>query len=326
MKKSILILVILILMIGCAKTKEERAIKKKDNNITLQLEATIYPIRQEVILAQSDGYVKKIYVKNGDRVKKGDLIYCLDSRLIKLDMKKLEYDIKSLEKEKADLTGGRTANHNKAAINLAAIELKKVAVLRSQGAINQFEEDKYIRNYINALNANIKTTTNRSRIETINRTIVADKVALEKLKYALNHINVKANIDGFIVNLNLQPNQSVTLNQKVGNIINIDNVIVRAGLAQGLLSFVKKGEKVKINFITEPPYSEKGKIARINPIIDKVFKNMTIDIIVKNRNYILQPGTKALVTIYLTKEQQNKIRKIFYDRKGKIIEIQSDNK
>jgi len=325
MKKLLFFLIAIILITGCAKTKEERAIKKKDNNITLQLEATIYPSIQSSVLAEASGYVKKVYVKNGDRVKKGDLIYSLNTELIKLDIDRLQYDIASLKKEKRILLGNNVGkNYNIPATNLAAMELKKVAVLRSQGALNQFEEDKYIKTYIDSLKTKT-TTTNATRIETINRTIKSDMIALEKLKYTLKHANVKANIDGFITNLIIQPNQSITLNQKVADIINIDKVIVRAGLAQGLLAFVKIGDKVKINFITEPPYSDFGFINRINPIIDKKFKNMTIDIIVKNRNYILQPNTKALVTIYLNKQQQEKIKKIFYNNKGNTVSIQSAN-
>jgi len=325
MKKSILTLVILILMIGCAKTKEERAITDRDNNISLQLEATIYPSLKTAVLAEANGYIKKVYVKNADRVKKGDLIYSLNTELIKLDIDRLKYDISSLQKEKDTLLGKSKGNdYNLPAVNLAAIELKKVSALRSKGVINKFEEDRYIRNYINVLRA--KTTTNNtSTIETINRSIMADRVALDKLKYALKHSNVRANIDGYIVNLNIQPSESVTLNQKIADIINIDNVIVRAGIAPGLLEFVKKNQKVKIHFITEPPYSEYARIAKINPVIDKTFKNMTIEMIVKNKNYILQPGTKALVTIYLNKKEQQKVKKIFIDRKGKIISIQSNN-
>jgi RND family efflux transporter MFP subunit len=317
MKKVIFTIIAILLIVGCAKTKEERAIKNSDNNITLQLEATIYPSKQDSILAGATGFVKKVYVKNGDRVKKGDLIYELDTELIKLDIKRLEYDIQSLKKEQNQ----KGNDYNLPAVNMAAIELKKVAALRSKGAVNQFEEDTYIKNYITALNAKKTATTSE---EATKRAIASDEVAIAKLKYALKHANVKADIDGFVVNLNVQKGESVTLNQKVGDIINIDNVIVRAGLAQGLLAFVSKGEKVKINFITEPPYSQMAKIARINPIIDKKFQNMAIDIIVKNKNYILQPGTKALVTIYLTEEQQKKVKKIFYDRKDKVIQIPSN--
>jgi len=325
MKKTIFTLIILILIAGCAKSQEERAIKKSDNKISLQLEASIYPSLKSGVLAESNGYIKKVYVQNGDKVQKGELIYSLNTELIKLDIKRLKYDIASLQKEKDSLLRNRGNNYNLPAVNLAGAELKKVAALRSKGIINQFEEDRYKRNYINALKA--KTTTNNtSTIETTNRAIKADEVALEKLQYALNHSQVKANITGYIVNLNIQANQSVTLNQKVADIIDIDKVIVRAGVAPGLLAFIQKNEKVKINFITEPPYSQFAKINRINPIIDKKFKNMTLDMIVKNRNYILQPGTKALVTVYLTKKEQEKVKKIFSDRKGTIIGVQSDNK
>jgi len=65
-------------------------------------------------------------------------------------------------------------------------------------------------------------------------------------------------------------------------------------------------------------------IKQISPIVNPTFGSMTLDIVVPNQNYILQPGTRALVTIELSKEGQARVKKYFlHNNKDRVVEIQS---
>jgi len=311
-----------IFVTGCSKTREERDIKVVDNNITIRLESIVTPYKTTKVLATQDGYVDKIYVKNGDRVKEGDLIYTIDKKLILMDIKNLKDKIKSKQKLLNDMENTYNAVSG---INLSAEELKKVAALRAKGYVGEFEENKYKKTYIDNLEkARGTQIASDEKTRLLRESIKDDQVKLKKLEYTLNQQDGIATTSGFITNLKISKRQRLTANTQVANIINIDKVIVNGGLAPGLLPFVHVGDEVKISFVTTPPYSVKAKITSINPVLDPKFKTMTVEVLVDNKNYILQNGTRALITIYLPKESQAKVRKIFHSKDtDRIIEIRS---
>ena len=318
--KYLNLLFVFIFFVGCAKTKEEKAIKKVDDNITIRLEGKVFPIEDRQVLSMGNGYVK-LYIKNGDVVKKGDLLYELDDKLIQMKIKKLNQEIKDLYAKKHRL---EAESKNDEALNLSAIELKKVAYLSSQSAVSEFEANSYKKAYISNLNrAKNDEKAVKARIEEIKLSIKDKKYQLELEKYALKHLKGYAPTSGFITNINVNENQKISQNQVICRILNIDRVIVRAGLASGLLPFVHKNQKVKIDFVTTPPYSVKSVITKVNPIIDKDFDLMTVDINIKNHNYILQNGVRALVTIDLPKKAQQKAKEIFYIRHN-LMDVRSD--
>ena len=312
---------------GCAKTQEQKELKRTENNISIRIEGAVYPINKQDVISAVAGYVKKIYVKNGDRVKKGDLIYSLDKEIIKLNMDNIKMQIATLEQVRDHIRNRRiTTNGNTPAVNANAIQLRKIAYLRSKGYASKFEEDRYKKNYINALytNNNANNTDNYEKLKNINKQIVSNKIELKKLEYQLKHTDAYAALDGFVAGLNLSVRESIGANRKICSIVNLDKVLIKAGFSTGLLPFLHVGQKINISFITIPPYSTTSTISKINPIVNPAFNRMTIETIVPNHNYILQEGTRALVNIPLSKEGQKQVRKYFLNNKrDTTLEIKS---
>ncbi len=317
---------IMLIFSGCAKTQEQKELKTTENNISIRIEGAVYPYKQQDILSSVSGYVKDIYVKNGDKVKKGDKIYSLDKEIIRLDIKNKKLEIASLEQIRNHIlhkNGG--INGSIPAINLAAMELKKMAYLRSKGYANEFEEDSYKKSYINALYSNKNNNQdNYEKLKNLNKQIESAKIGLQKLKFSLDHADAYAEIDGYISNLHLSKRENIGINRKICTIVNLDNVIIKAGFSTGLLPFIHKNQKIKITFVTTPPYHTESVILKVNPIVDSAFGKMTIETLVPNHNYILQSGTRALITIPLSKEGQKQVKKYFLNNKrDTMLEIKS---
>jgi biotin carboxyl carrier protein len=57
-------------MFGCAKSMEEKQIVKKDKNITIKLEAVVYPSVNHKVTSPFSGKIKYVFAKNGQKVKK----------------------------------------------------------------------------------------------------------------------------------------------------------------------------------------------------------------------------------------------------------------
>lgn len=312
---------------GCAKSRAEKEIKTKDNNVSIRIEGSTYPIQKQELISSVPGYINEIFIKDGDKVNVGDLIFSLDKELINLDIENKKSEIASLESIRDHKTQKQTAEKNIPAINLAAIELRKVAALQAKGYVHGFEENQYRKNYINAIydNNNNENQDNYEKNQNINSEIMRKQVELKKLEYQLKHADGYAPISGYISNFNINLREHIQENQKICSIIDFDYVIVRAGFATGLLPFIQEGQLVDITFITVPTYKVVAKVSKINPIVDPQFNSMTIDIIVKNNNYLLQEGTKTLVNISLTKEGQDAVKKYFRSNSEETtIQISSD--
>jgi multidrug resistance efflux pump len=319
-------LLFILMLSGCAKSQEEKELKVSDNNVSIRIEGAVYPVQRQNIISSVAGKIKHLYIKYGDRVKKGEHIYSLDKELIHLDILNKQTEINSLRQIRRNFITNNNNAYNITDVNLAAIELKKMASLRSKGYIQSFQENNYKKNYMNALNSQkSQDTGNYEKLKTLSASITAKNIELQKLQYQLKHADGYANIDGFVADLQAQEGQTIGSDKKICTIINIDKVIVRAGFATGLLPFIQRNKEVSINFVTTPPYSVKSTIKQITPIVNPKFERMTFDVVVPNKHYILQSGTRALVTITLPKEGQESVKKYFLnDKRDKVIQISSE--
>jgi len=314
----------IILLSGCAKSQEEKELKVSDNNISIRIEGAVYPTQRQDIISSSAGKIKHLHIKYGDRVKKGEHIYSLDKELIRLDIQNKQTEIASIQKIKNNLAINST--HTIADVNLAAIELKKIALLKSEGYVQNFEQNNYKKNYINTLNTQKSQDTSRyEKLKTLDASLSAKKIELQKLQYQLKHADGYANINGFVADIQVQEGETIGNDKKVCTIVNLDKVIVRAGFATGLLPFIRVNKEVDVSFVTTPPYQTHSTIKKISPIVNPTFKSMTLDIVVPNNHYVLQEGTRALVTIKLSKEGQESVKKYFlHNKRDRVVQIQSN--
>lgn len=326
MKYNIVFLVFLSFLFinGCAKSKEEKELKISENNVSIRIEGAVYPSAKQEVVASASGKLKYLYIKYGKRVKKGDLLYSLDKKLISLDIKNKHIEIDSLKKIRKNLRNKNNKGESEE-IYIAARELKKISFLKSQGYVHAFEENQYKKNYLNTLNANRdRAATAYEKMKTLETLIATKKIELEKLYYRLKHSDGFADIDGFVADIQVKKGENIGLDKKVCTIINLDKVIVKAGFATGLLPFIHKNRDAKVSFVTTPPYKTVAKITEITPIVNPSFESMTLDIVVENHNYMLQEGTRALVNINLSKEGQKSVRKYFINNKNdRMVQIQS---
>ncbi len=331
MRKSLLLLgcalLTATLLTGCAKTAEEKEIKKSKEGITIRLEGEVFPSKQEDIIAPMDGTVKELYVDVGDRVKKNDLLLSFETTVTKYDIDRTKQELEYLTSLKNFLKKSRKEHVTISMVNVARLDLEKLAKLKSKG----YTSDRELRDaklaYASSLhNKYSEQESKYERIRMLDERIVTVKNELKKLNHLLDLSNVRSEINGIVSNIKTQKGDYVAKGSKLGTISNIDTVIVRAGIAPGLLPFVKKGKEVKVDFITTPPYSVKAKISRVVLVVDPNFGRMTVEIKIPNKNYILQEGTKALVTVYLNKEEQEFIKKNFIDNPNKTVyEVKSMN-
>ena len=323
-------LIIFLFFLNCAKTPEEKQlIKTGKEKLKIKLEGVVKPYRKAKILAPISGTVEKIYFNNGDWVNEGDIIYKVKSKELDMEINNLKRDIQLIDgliKSNNSLYYS-VSRSKRRLIEVAREQLNRIAALYAKNYATKAEleaaEEKYFR-----LIDDEKATTDsyKTRRANLLQQKKAKIDALKKLQLKRSNVEVKSPISGYLTGLTMVEGQEVSKGSIVGYILNINKVVVKAGIASGLYRFIHEGDEVKIDFITTPPYSTKAKISKVIPIVDPKIGRMVVEINLDNYNYLLQDGTKAIITIIPNEKAQAILYKDFYKKGSPIIEIKTNIK
>ncbi len=317
----------ILFMGGCAKTPEEKEIKKSKEGITIRLEGEVYPSQKEDILATMDGRVKEVLIHSGDKVKKGDLLVRFETTITQYDIQRIQKELQYLKEFAHFIRHSKQHMMDLALVNMARLNLEQLSRLKAKG----YGDLQELHNAKNAYASSLKSKyadeeIKKEKLYSLKERINDTAAELKKLRHLLYLSQVRSDISGFIADVKTQPGDYVTKGSKLGTVVNLDKVIVKAGIAPGLLPFIKKGKKVEVDFLTTPPYHVEAKISRVVMVVDPDFGRMTAEVEIPNKNYILQEGTKALVTVFLQKNEQKFIKEHFIENPNKTVyEVKSKN-
>ncbi|MDI3481039.1 MAG: HlyD family secretion protein [Tepidanaerobacteraceae bacterium] len=76
-----------------AQTSSIARVTRGDLEVTLSASGTLEPMDQDTIYLKVDGTVKKVYHKEGDTVKKGDLLYELEDPTLEINLQKAQLSV-----------------------------------------------------------------------------------------------------------------------------------------------------------------------------------------------------------------------------------------
>lgn len=327
---SVVMMAVALLFSGCTKSAEEKQIKEVNNETVLRLEGFVRPIDEAKVLTTIQGEILSVLKRNGDRVRKGEVIAVYDKRPILIKIEEVQAKIRAKNKAVGYFKEGGGGPENEAVIDNAKLQLQKIAQLYHLGAASKIEFDNAEDRYLTLLVSEEQrhtTESQRNKVQAEDRGMLEGYYGeLAQLKYELERTNIFADTDGFLTNFKLQARQRVSGNDEVGQIVNIEEIIVYGALASGLYPFVKEGQKVKISFMTTPQIQRMGIIDRIIPVVDPQLGRMIVQIPLKNPDYAIQPSTKALIEVTLNKADQGKVRKTYYesDKRSKYIDDKSN--
>lgn len=329
-RHSMVTIAVAILFSGCTKTAEEKQIKEVKDETILRVEGFVRPIDEAKVLTTQEGEILHVLKRNGDRVHRGDVIAVYDKRPILIKIEQVQAKIRAKERSLGYFHQGGGGPENEAVINNAKLQLQKIAQLYHIGAASKIEFDNAEDRYLTLLvNEETRRTTDleRLKVQTIDRGMLDEYYGeLAQLKYQLERTNILAATDGFLTNFKLQAGQRVSGNDEMGQIVNIESIVVYGALAAGLYQFIHEGQKVKVSFLTTPQIQRIGVVDRIVPVVDPQIGRMIMQIPLKNPDYAIQPSTKSLIEVTLSKADQAKVRKTYYesDKRSKYIDDKSN--
>ena len=199
--------------------------------------------------AQVGGQIKKLYVKLGDNVKKGDLIAEIDSSTQQNNVDNKEAQLRIYE---------------------AQLESAKVALDISK---TQYEREKGLF---------AKNATSKQEFETAKNTYASNEAKLKEIKAQINQTNIELSTakidlgytrivaprDGTIVSVQVEEGQTVNSNQTTPTIVNIadlSKVKMKMQIAEGDITKIKVGTPVEYSILSEPNTKFQTEVSSIDP-------------------------------------------------------------
>ncbi|WP_149704130.1 efflux RND transporter periplasmic adaptor subunit [Campylobacter concisus] len=262
MKKSKILIILLILGVGgyfiydnFFKVKDEKVEfitkKAKKGSFSKKVDATgeIFATELIDVGAQVSGQIKKLYVKLGDQVKKGDMIASIDSSTQQnsIDNKEAQLAIYKAQLESA-----------KVALNIAKTQFDRENALFSKNATSK-QEFESAKNTFSA---------NSAKIKELEAQIKQTNIELSTAKINLGYTKITAPRDGTVVSVQVEEGQTVNANQTTPTIVNIadlSHVKMKMQIAEGDITKIKVGTPVEYSILSEPTKKFQTTVSSIDP-------------------------------------------------------------
>lgn len=259
--------------------------------------------------AQVSGQIKKLYVKIGDSVQKGDLIAQIDSVAQENEVKNLQAQLLI---DEADL------NATQIAANVA-----KTQFLREQ---KLFKADATSReSYENAQNTYyLKFAT----LEQIKAKINQTMIKLDTAKKDLSYTQITAPLSGTIVSVPVKEGQTLNANQTtptIAQIANLNELEIVMEITEGDITKIKPSQMVEYSILSNPQRKFYAPITTIDPglttLSDGKYGNS------QNLNSNSSSSSNSAVYYYAKALAENKdnFLKIGMTTENRIIIEQSEN-
>jgi len=259
MKRKTILLLAIFVLVSCGEKGKENVISSTATIEAVQVR--ISPIYQ--------ARIKNIPVKEGERVKKGDVLAILDSREFELKKKEVEttrkelfYSIASLSRQIEELgvrlkqvekTYERAKNlYKEKAIPLQKFEETETEYLSLQKRLQALKENR------SALKAKIESVNQR----------------LELFDYYIDNSEIKAPIDGIVQEIVAREGEVVLPTSTILTLAKMDEVWARMYVEERYLGLIKIGQKAKIKVDSFPNREFSGKVIWISEEAEFIPKNV----------------------------------------------------
>ena len=274
MKKSLLF----ALLLGGTIVAGEISLNVNNNNDEIKLTGTVVSDGQQMIGSRFMGYVKKVFVKIGDKVKREDDLYEMESA--EFDMMKMQADL-MLEQSRTMVEFWRD--------KLKRVNTKK-ALLR-----DRYRNDNKI-NLMDMADLDAEAANVDTMLKSMQIMVKESNIKAKQLASTYSYIKMKAPSDGIVVRRNIRVGDMVMPGMLTIMLVDMESLEIDVSISESIISRVKVGQKVDVS-IPSVNYKTKGMIHAIvpdaNPMTHKIKMRIRFD---KGDENIF-PGMYAKVTI-----------------------------
>ncbi len=224
-------------------------VTRGDISQTVSATGEISPSNLVAVGAQASGQIKKLYVKLGQQVKKGDLIAEIDSTT---QVNTLNTNRAKLETYQAQLASAQIA------LRTAEKKYRRERALWKENATSQAELE----------DAQDKLAAAKASVTELKSSIKQTQIAINTAEADLGYTRIVATMDGTVVAIPVEEGQTVNAVQSTPTIIqlaNLETMLNKMQIAEGDITKVKAGQTVSFTILSEPDTPITATLDTIDP-------------------------------------------------------------
>ena len=266
----------------------------------ISVNGKVKPVREAEVSAKVSGKVSQIFFVLGQTVKKGDVLFKLDDRDLRLEM---ELGEAALKVTRTSLDSSLITAETKYQEAKRNYERLKRLYEKQIGSRQELEsaETAYIQAedfYKSAkLAAQDGTTNARAQLERA-------RLAYENAKTQLEYTVVRAPIDGIIATKDLKVGQYVGASTTVATLVDLSSVEVETYVSEAIINSLRRGDQAEIHVKSVAAEPLTGRITAIAPAVDVKSLNYPVNIEVANPKGLLKSGMFADVKFTVERNKQ----------------------
>jgi multidrug resistance efflux pump len=281
MKQFILYLFAASLLIACKK--KESTINPIEERITESVYASgiIKSKNQYQVFASANGIVKKVFVTEGDIVKKGDPIYQLsdinavlntENARIAAEFNSMAANSDKLNEVKIDIETAKAKMNNDASL------VEKQRNLWALGIGTKNELDMRELAYTSSKNAYNASMLKYKQIEKqLNLQAKQSEKLLAITNATKGDYTVKSEFDGKVYTLLKKPGEMVNMQSPIALVGDAEGFYLELQVDEYDIARVKKGQKIVLNMDSYKDQVFEAVLEKINPAMNSQSKSFTID-------------------------------------------------
>ncbi|MDO9266006.1 MAG: efflux RND transporter periplasmic adaptor subunit [Sulfurimonas sp.] len=244
---------------------------------SITLSGTVISDNTKMITSRFMGFVTDVKVSEGDFVKKGDMLYAIDSKEIDSALAQVELGI-----SQAQLSLQMYQNQ----YTNVKLNLERHIRLLEKDMVSKFEVENLALNERNLANM----------IDISKKQVAQAESRLSEVKNQYRYLNIRAPNDGVIVSKNIEVGEMAMPGMPALELSDLTNLKISAEISEDNLSRIKEGKKVVIN-IPSQNIQAAGTISAIIPSSNAMTHSFKIKISFKNVYKSIYPGMYATVVI-----------------------------
>jgi len=231
----------------------------------LELSGTVVSDNEKMITSRNIGYVKAVYVDEGSSVKKGQVLYEIDSSNMDSNKKEAELNLEILQNQARNIE----------------LNLNRYKNLQAQDLVSKYDVEQLELNL-----SNIKNMI----------TITSAKVKEVNAQY--DYLKVKAPNDGLILKKSIKAGEMAMPGMPAFILTDLSTLLIKADISETNLNDVKVGQKVDIE-IASQNFKTKGTIISIVPNMYGMTHSFIVKISFDKESFNIYPGMYSKISIDL---------------------------
>jgi len=222
------------------------------------------------------GYIKEVNVNEGDFIKRGKLLYRIDSQ----EVDNLKEQI-LFSQEQATMSKQMYQNQ----YNQAALVLQRYKRLYDKKMIAKIEVE----------NAQLQVNNLKAILNISKKQIKKIKIRLKDIEHSYNYLNIVSPINGVVIKKSINQGDISIPAIPALTIADLEQLLIEVDIPESVISSLKIGMSVDIK-IPSINYVGSGTIKNIIPFSDSSAHRFKIKIIFNHKDLSVYPGMYSKIT------------------------------